>query len=124
MQAHQIRPDFTNRLQRALCRAAGALKRAQGVLPGRRIHAFRHGPGPTQLGGGIARPRSQTQIPCGMLGVEGDLLPIKQSACLLQAADQQVAGEVRHLSGGQLTAEKLHARLVELMRFIKNNGPH
>ena len=50
------------------------------------------------------------------------LLPVRQPARQAQTRCQHVAGQIQQLPSGEVLAKKLHADLVELMGFVKNNG--
>ena len=62
----------------------------------------------------------QSQLSRRILDLAGKLLPRLEPARLLQAGSQQVTREVDQCPAAQQRAEKVDARLTELMRLVEN----
>ena len=51
-------------------------------------------------------------------------LPVRKTARLVQPGGKQIARAVEQLPGGELAPKKLHANLIELVRFVEHHHAH
>ena len=124
MQAHEVGRNLADRVQGVSGGLECLVQDFKRHLPRLRLQAFGSGFSPTQLGARPLLSGNQPEFARGPFQRRGNLAPLRQAACLLQAGRQHVARKIEHLPGTDLDAEKLHADLVELMRLVENHDPH
>ena len=88
------------------------------------LNPIRHSTRPTELAAGPSHASAGPELPGGALAIAHHFLPVHQPPGQLQACAQQVTTKIQQLSSRQVFTQKLHTRLIELMRLIKNGNTH